>query len=66
MVDSLAEAAVVGAADTELATGIRSRLDMARAWNSQAEDFFAAPGKASLSALEVSHIAVDTEFTLTP
>ena len=54
MADSLAEASAVGAAESDLAAGIRRRLDSAQAWEKRAADFFAAPGKAPSSALEVS------------
>ena len=53
MVESLQEAAAVGLEASELAAGIQGRLDSCRAWDVRAANFFAAPGRAPFSALEV-------------
>ena len=58
MVESLQEAAAVGMEASELAAGIQTRLDSCRAWDLQAADFFAAPGRAPLSALEVNNTSL--------
>lgn len=54
MVDSLGEAALLGVGSSELAQGIQRRLEACREWEKRGEDFFSAPGRAPLSALEVS------------
>ena len=53
MADSLAEASLLGVQESELAQGIQKRLDACRAWEKRGNEFFNAPGRAPLSALEV-------------
>ena len=53
MVEAIQEAAALGMEATEVAVGIQARLDLCRNWELRAADFFTAPGRAPLSALEV-------------
>lgn len=58
LVEVLEDAAAMGAEFTELGEGIRQRLERARAWEAEASQFFAKPGRAPLFALEVFHIII--------
>ena len=53
LVEVLEDAAAMGAECSELGEGVRRRLECARAWEDEAAQFFAKPGRAPLFALEV-------------
>ena len=53
LTETLEDAVTMGADQTELAEGIRKRLEEGRAWGETAARFLAAPGRPPISALEV-------------
>ena len=53
LTETLEDAVTMGADQTELAEGIRKRLEQGRAWDDTAARFLAAPGRPPISALEV-------------
>ena len=53
LTETLEDAVTMGADQTELAEGIRKRLEEGRAWDDTAARFLAAPGRPPISALEV-------------
>ena len=59
LAEMLEEAGKMGATETELATGLRRRLEAAQAWEERATEFLAST-KQPLAALEAHLIDLST------